>query len=346
MTCLGPNVAIVNPLVIEGRVFVFVARNQGSIPVFQFEETAHDFLPLLDSLRRWDEVYQMHIRRGDDERRWITDGHAIFDETMDSVSQIAGKSLQDLINEGFSKLVFIPDDLLGDVPFHATNLQPSGRLLIDECEVSYAPSLYMLWECCRRQSKDVRSRRGVALKHILDPTLSSAMDEALEVATDLGGNLDVINPLRGAFWSDLSNAEVLHVVAHGKHQPLLPINSIFLQGWVDLPLSTFIAGLDLPRCDLVSNLICESAMPAIRKTPAVDFSSVFLTAGARTVLASTWVVDDSLASEMARRFFKFWVDGASPAVSFRRGLSDLRAGRKSLSAFEWAGMRLIGAPNN
>jgi hypothetical protein len=346
LTCLGPNTAIINPLVIEGRVFIFVARNQGSEPVLQLEGTAHEFLPLMDSLRRWDEVYQMHIRRGDDERRWISDGHSIFDETMDLASQILGKTLQDLLNDGFSKLVFIPDDLLADVPFHATYLQPSGRLLIEECEVSYAPSLYTLWECCRRQSKEARSRRGMALKHILDPELSSAMDEALEVATDLGGNLDVINPLGGTFWSDLSEAEVLHVVAHGKHQPLLPINSIFLQGWVDLPLSILIAGLDLPRCDLVSNLICESAMPAIRQTPAVDFSSVFLTAGARTVLASTWVVDDSLASEMARRFFKSWVDGASPAASFRRGLSDLRAGRESLPAFEWAGMRLVGAPNN
>ena len=346
LTCLGPNTAIVNPLVIEGRVFTFVGRNQGSDSVFQLEGTAHEFSPLLDSLRRWDEVYQMHIRSGDDERRWITEGHSIFDETMHLVSQILGKTLQDLINSGFSKLVFIPDDLLGDVPFHATYLQPSGRLLIEECEVSYAPSLYTLWECCRRQSKEASSRRGTALKHILDPKLSSAMDEALEVATDLGGNLDVINPLGGTFWSDLSEAEVLHVVAHGKHQPLLPINSIFLQGWVDLPLSTLIAGLDLPRCDLVSNLICESAMPAIRQTPAVDLSSVFLTAGARTVLASTWVVDDSLASEMARRFFKFWVDGASPAASFRRGLSDLRMGRESLPAFEWAGMRLVGAPNN
>jgi CHAT domain-containing protein len=186
----------------------------------------------------------------------------------------------------------------------------------------------------------------MALKHILDPELSSAMDEALEVATDFGGNPDLINPLSETFWSALSDAEVLHVVAHGRHQPLLPINSIFLHGWVDLPLSTLIAGLDLPRCELVSNLICESAMPAIRKTPAVDLSSVFLTAGARTVLASTWVVDDSLASEMARLFFKFWADGNSPAASFRRGLSDLRTKRESLAAFEWAGMRLIGAPNN
>lgn len=345
LACLGPHTAIVNPLVIEGRVFIFVARGQDSESLFQLEGTAHEFLPLLESLRRWDEVYQMHIRSGDDER-WITDGHSIFDETMALASQILGETLQDLVNEGFSKLVFIPDDLLGDVPFHAISLKSSGRLLIEECEVSYAQSLYVLWECCRRQSKGATSRRGLALKHILDPRLSSAVDEAVEVATDLGGNLDVINPFSQTFWSDLTEAEVLHVVAHGRHQPLLPINSIFLQGWVDLPLSTLIAGLDLPRCDLVSNLICESAMPAIRQTPAVDFSSVFLTAGTRTVLASTWVVDDSLASEMARRFFKFWANGTSPAASFRRGLSDLRTERESLPAFEWAGMRLIGAPNN
>jgi CHAT domain-containing protein len=319
---------------------------QGSNPVFQLEGTAPEFLPLLNSLRRWDEVYQMHIRSGDDERRWITEGHSIFDETMELTSQILGKTIQDLVNDGFSKLVFIPDDLLGDVPFHSTYLQSSGRLLIEECEVSYAPSLYVLWECCRRQSRQTNFRRVLEAKHILDPNLSSAVDEAVEVATHFDGKLNVINPLSETFWSDLSEAEVLHVVAHGKHQPLLPINSIFLQGWVDLPLSTLIAGLDLPRCDLVSNLICESAMPAIRQTSAVDFSSVFLTTGARTVLASTWVVDDSLASEMARRFFKFWVDGASPAASFRRGLSDLRTGRESLPAFEWAGMRLIGAPNN
>lgn len=345
LACLDRNTAIVNPLVIEGRVFIFVAKARDSESLFQLEGTAHEFLPLLERLRRWDEVYQMHIRSGDGER-WITDGHSIFDETMALASEILGETLQDLISNGFSKLIFIPDDLLADVPFHAIALQPSGRLLIEECEVSYAPSLYVLWECCRRQSKGATSRLGLVLKHILDPRLSSAVDEAVDVATNLGGNLDVINPFSQTFWSDLSASEVLHVVAHGRHQPLLPINSIFLQGWVDLPLSTLIAGLDLPRCDLVSNLICESAMPAIRKTPAVDFSSVFLTAGARTVLASTWVVDDLLASDMARHFFKFWASGTSPAASFRRGLSDLRTERKSLPAFEWGGMRLIGAPNN
>lgn len=345
LACLGPNTAIVNPLVIEGRVFIFVARAGDSESLFQLEGTEHEFLPLLQSLRRWDEVYQMHIRNLDDER-WMTDGHLVFNETMALVSEIMSKTLQGLVSDGFSKLVIIPDDLLGDVPFHAISLEPSGRLLIEESEVSYAPSLYVLWECCRRKSIGARLRHGLALKHILDPGLSSALDEAVEVATNFGGDLNVINPLGETFWSDLSDAEVLHVVAHGKHQPLLPINSIFLQGWVDLPLSTLIAGLDLPRCDLVSNLICESAMPAIRQTPAVDFSSVFLTAGARSVLASTWVVDDGLASEMARRFFKFWADGASPAVSFRRALSDLRSGRESLPAFEWAGMRLIGASNN
>src|SRR5262249_49189516 len=144
------------------------------------------------------------------------------------------------------------------------------------------------------------------------------------------------------FWLALREAEVLHVVAHGRHNVLLPLNSLWMAGWVDLGILKLIAGLDLPRCEVVSNLVCEAAFPAIRRAPGIDLSTVFLSGGARSVLASTWVVSDELASEFCLAFFETWKRGSSASHAFQSALIDLRRMHPSLPEFYWAGFRLVG----
>ncbi len=80
------------------------------------------------------------------------------------------------------------------------------------------------------------------------------------------------------------------------------------------------------------------------RAPGLDLAAVFLAAGARSVLASTWVADDGLASALTRMFFQHWVTGQAPAAAFRGALLDLRSEHPALADFQWAGMRLVGAP--
>jgi CHAT domain-containing protein len=113
-------------------------------------------------------------------------------------------------------------------------------------------------------------------------------------------------------------------------------------GSLDLRVDELIAGLNLPQCELVSNIVCESALPSTLRAPGFDLSAVFLAAGARNVLASTWVVNDDLASKMAELFVERWVSGHAPSDAFQQALRRLRA--EPLPDVCWAGMRLVGAP--
>jgi CHAT domain-containing protein len=126
----------------------------------------------------------------------------------------------------------------------------------------------------------------------------------------------------------------------------MPLASSLGVGEQEISVAQLIEGLDLPQCEIVSNLICESTLPSTLRAPGLDLSTIFLAAGARSVLASTWVVNDEIASEVAQLFFQHWVSGDVPAVAFQRALRELRDRHATLPDFYWAGMRLVGAPSN
>jgi len=134
----------------------------------------------------------------------------------------------------------------------------------------------------------------------------------------------------------------LHILTHATHNARAPFDSLIGAGSLDLRVDELIAGLDLPQCELVSNIVCESALPSMLRAPGFDLSAVFLAAGARNVLASTWVVNDDLASKLAQLFVEHWVSGHAPSDAFQRALRCLRA--EPLPDVCWAGMRLVGAP--
>jgi CHAT domain-containing protein len=208
--------------------------------------------------------------------------------------------------------------------------------------VTYVPSLGALRACIGRTPLNESQRGGVALRSLIDSGADSADADA--VATTLGTQLHKLAPIDASFWSDAAAAQVLHIVAHATHNARAPFDSLLGAGWLDLDVAELIAGLDLPQCEIVSNVVCESAFPSTLRAPGLDLAAVFLAAGARSVLASTWVVRDDLASELTQLFFQHWVSGHAPAEAFQQALKQLRTQEPTLPDVYWAGMRLVGAP--
>ena len=145
-------------------------------------------------------------------------------------------------------------------------------------------------------------------------------------------------------WENAAAAEVFHVDARANHNAQLPLQSMLGAGWLDLSFASVLERLELPRCELVSGFACESVLPSMLRAPGFDLATVFLAAGARNVLASTWPANDDLAAAMTRLFFQRWATGLTPSIAFREALRAMRSERSSLEDFEWACMRLVGAP--
>jgi len=263
----------------------------------------------------------------------------LFAKLMDEIRRNWGDLLQELVDDGVTQLLLIGDDLV-DIPLHATPTGSGNERLIDRVPVSYAPSLYSLRDCLSRRSAGESRRKGVILRSLSD----AAADAPNAVAAELATEKCLLAPEAASFWTDAAAARVLHIVARTTHDARKPFASLLGAGWLDLGVAELIAGLDLPRCELVSMLDAESVLPSTLRAPGLDLTTLLLAAGARSVLASTWVVREDLAAELTGMFFRGWVSGQAPAVAFQQALRGLRAARPTLPDSCWAGMRLVGAP--
>jgi tetratricopeptide (TPR) repeat protein len=83
--------------------------------------------------------------------------------------------------EGKTGLVIVPDSFLWHLPFQA--LQPAeNRYLVEECAVSYAPSLTALNEMARQGARAKASRAGPALLAVGNPAISRQTTERVKLA--------------------------------------------------------------------------------------------------------------------------------------------------------------------
>ena len=324
-------------------ILTCVARKRGGDVSLIVAPDRPNVNKLAEVRKTWGRAYFNSLRHGAGSPEVEAEGAVLFSGLMDEVRRNWGDLLQGLVEDGITQLILIGDDIV-DLPLHATPTGSGNERLIDRVPVTYVPSLCVLRACISRMPLGESLRRGVALRSLLDSDLESAVSAADAIAATLDTEPCRLAPVAASFWTDAAAARVLHIIAHATHDARLPFDSLLGAGWIDLKVAELIAALDLPQCEIVSNLACESALPSTLRAPGLDLTAVFLAAGARNVLASTWVVRDDLASELAQSFFQRWVSGHAPAEAFQQALQQLRAKRPTLPDFHWAGMRLVGAP--
>jgi len=293
-------------------ILTWVARKQNGDVSVSVAPDRPNAQRLAEARKQWSRHYFSSLRHGAGSPDAEATGADLYSGLTDEVRNNWGDLLQGLVDDGVTQLVLIGDDLV-DIPLHAARIGSENKFLIDHMPVTYVPSLSALRACIDRKPID-ESRRG-------DIEIQSLVESGLD-----------------------SDAQVLQIVARATHNGLMPLASSLGMGDLDISVAQLIEGLDLPQCDIVSNVVCESALPSTLRAPGLDLSTVFLTAGARSVLASTWVVSDEAATEMWRLFFQSWVSGLTPSGAFRQALRKLRTEQSSLPDFYWAGMRLVGAP--
>lgn len=325
----------------EGFLTWVARKRDGDLSLFVAPERPNA-RRLIATHKSWSRVHFESLGDGAGSPESEDKGAALFTTLMHEVRRNWGELLQGQLEDGVTQLILIGDDF-ADIPLHATRVGDTDDCLIDRVPVTYVPSLSALRACIDRSGISESARKGIELRSLLDSKLDAVAAGA--VATILETEpCELAAPIGDALWTDLAAARVLHIAARASHNARKPLDSVLGAGWLDVSIGQLMARLDLAHCDLVSNLHCESALPSMLRAPGLDLAAVFLAAGARSVLASTWVADDELASALTRMFFQHWVTGQAPAAAFRGALLDLRSEHPALADFQWAGMRLVGAP--
>ncbi len=245
-----------------------------------------------------------------------------------------------------TRLIFIPDEQLPILPLHAA--WNCRQYLIESHTVSYAPSASVLHHCQQREAaRSVGEGLLVAGWEGVEPNkLPNAIEElhtigALLHTTPLHGPLSIPDTLAA-----MCDARVIHLACHGA----FPVNAHPLFAHLLLgPLANLYAH-DIYGQRLSAELITLSACDTGLHGPGLQgLVSASLVAGASSVLASMWPVDDVATQSLMATFYKHLRDGYSRAEALQIAQNAVRCDTSKVRlehpAF-WAPFFLTGVPHS
>ncbi len=218
------------------------------------------------------------------------------------------------------RLILVPHGFLHQVPFHA--LRDGERHLIDRLAVSYAPSATVFQLCATRRLE--LGERSLVLG-IPDERAPKILDEVQAVAETLPASRLLLG--REATTARLARlgdgCRFLHIATHGFYRKDNPMFSAIQLG--DRRLSL----LDLYEMRLRAELAvlsgCGTGLSDVQGSEElVGLTRGLLFAGARSVLATLWDVNDESTAEFMRRFYGRLTAGLAPAAAVREAMIALR----------------------
>lgn len=238
--------------------------------------------------------------------------------------------------DGPRKIAIVPHGLLHQVPFHA--LFDGERYLIERFEISYAPSAKVFSLCQRQASRGLD--KALALS-VADPLIPAVADEARAVARHLP-SAEVLTDRQAtlsALREKAPDCGVLHLACHGMFRA---DNSMFSalklhDGWLT---AADVIELDLGGA-LVTLSACESARnQVLAGDELVGLVRGFLGAGAATLVATLWLVQDDTTSWLMERWYAQLRTGVERAAALRNAQLALK--EKLPHPYYWAPFVLIG----
>ncbi len=238
------------------------------------------------------------------------------------------------------RLVFVPDGPLHYVPFQAVQSPETGRYLIQDYEVSYAPSATLLTLASRTRP----GRRDTAL------ALGYDGGQLIHVSAEMGTIAGAFPGLtmftgdqasRERLREFASQADVVHVAAHGDFRS-------------DAPLFSFIAladgrwqVTDIYRQRLDASLVtlgaCWTGRGRLTGGDLMGFAHALFYAGAQSALVSLWPVHDASTAALMAAFYRGLREGQRKAEALRQAQLTLLNSERWGNPIYWAPFCLMGA---
>ena len=285
------------------------------------------------------------VEQGDDApalRRTL--GHAIVAPLLDA------------IGPDVARLVVVPDGALHRIPFDALVL-PDGRAVIERFAVSHAPSGAIAAALRLQRARRTKAR----VLAIGDPDIAAglalpALPEARAEARMAARYGDASVALVGAAATPSAvrrmvtdTFRVLHFATHAQVDERSLLGSAIRlapdaegaraeAAWSLGPGD--LAALPL-HADLVVLSACRSAGGVVVEGEGVQgLTAPLLAAGARTVIATTWDVDDAATRALMEDFYEGLSTGLGVGAALRAARLD--AMRTGAPVRDWAGMIIVG----
>jgi CHAT domain-containing protein len=248
---------------------------------------------------------------------------------------------------GSDRLSIIPHGALHYVPFHA--LRRGQIYLVDDFEISYAPSAAVLKLCRARSNGALKERspradgrRLVALgvTHHDTPSIEEEIRALGSIFSD-SVTLTGAEATRENLLKFAPRARFLHLASHGYFRRDNPMFS-FLK-LADSPLN-FYSLLDLElEAEMVTLSACHTGVNMV--FPGDELHGLmrgFLYAGAPSLVASLWAVSDRSTSELMREMYSRISAGETKRAALRA--AQLLVKEQYGHPYYWAPFILMGNP--
>jgi CHAT domain-containing protein len=248
------------------------------------------------------------------------------------------------------KLILVPHGVLHYVPFAALRNRESGRVLIEDFTLTYAPSASALRFL---NAKESPVDGGVLI--LGDPETSMPeLPGAAREATAIAG-LFKIKPHLGAaategLLDDVHGIDLVHLAAHGIYDPGNPLFSRIALAPDDkhdggLTVDEILSSLDLSGVNLVVLSACQSAVGARSGgDEVVGLTRALLYAGTPGVISTLWNIDDAASAGLMEEFYKRLARGESVAESLRGAQLKVKESDRYADPKYWAAFTLTGNP--
>ncbi|HSK86249.1 MAG TPA: CHAT domain-containing protein [Rubrobacter sp.] len=238
--------------------------------------------------------------------------------------------------EASRKLVIVPHGLLHRVPYHA--LFDGGSYLLERFEVSYAPSAKVYSLC---QGRIPRGLEKALVLGVADPSIPAVAEETQAVVKHLPA-ADLLRDHQAtveALRLKVPGCGVLHLACHGMFRVDNPMFSSLKVG------DGWLAASDVIRLDLEGALVTLSACESGRNEvyagdELMGLTRAFLGAGATTLVASLWLVQDETTAELMENWYEHLSEGVGRATALRNAQLALKD--KFPHPYYWAPFVLIG----
>jgi CHAT domain-containing protein len=247
--------------------------------------------------------------------------------------------------EGVRTVVFVPDTTLMAVPFAALRDQKGGHV-IERHAVVIAPSAGVFARLSVRPQLEHRDLRLLlvagASGRLGDPRQLTALQrEADAVAAAYRTQVRKADSAIETFREDIAAADVVHFVGHADEPDAAAGGALLIADNQRLDARD-IASLRLPHTRAVVLAACATARGHARPGDAnVSLARAFLAAGAPSVVATLWPIDDRAAAEFFPRLHHYLAGGLAPADALRATQLEW-IHRRNAPPGLWAAVQTIG----
>jgi CHAT domain-containing protein/flagellar biosynthesis regulator FlbT len=312
---IDKDTAIINYLILTDQLLVFII-SKNNLEVIKILKNKSSIYNLFEKFKEFEKFKDIYIN----------------EKLIKEASDVLISPIEEKIKI-YKHLCISPDLVLYYTPFHA--LYFKGKELIESKIISYIPNLTLLKYCKKRESKGDYLIIGGSPNN----DLKYAPQESKEIA-DLF-KTEVKNYSKKEIIEKMKSSKVISFSCHANYSS----RDYGLASYILLPNGEYLTAKEILRTRLSAELVtlsaCETAkLSYFEGGDILGLLGSFLYAGAKSVVASLWKLNDHAGYLAMKEFYFRLVQGINKAEALRLAL--LVTKKEYPNPYHWSPLILVG----